>query len=102
MTLRDAPLFATVIPSKIFEIMAMARPMLSSVQGESRRILEAARSAEFVESESPAQMAEAVLRLRRNRQKLNEMGLNGRAFVEQHYPRERSADELLRVLRKIC
>jgi glycosyltransferase involved in cell wall biosynthesis len=32
--LRDAPLFATVIPSKIFEAMASARPIILGVRGD--------------------------------------------------------------------
>jgi glycosyltransferase involved in cell wall biosynthesis len=101
VTLRDAPLFTTVIPSKIFEIMAMARPILSSVRGESREILTAAQAAEFVDPENAAQMAQAIVRMRNDREKLRQMGLNGRAFVEERYPRGRSAEELLRLLRGV-
>ena len=40
--LRDTPLFAHVIPSKMFEAMGMERPIILGVRGESREILEAA------------------------------------------------------------
>ena len=100
VTLRNQPLFLTVIPSKIFEVMAMARPILSTVHGEAGRILSASGAAEFVAPEHPEEMAQAILRLRSDREKLREMGENGRRFVEQHYRRERSADELLRHLRR--
>ena len=44
VTLKDSPLFRKVIPSKIFEIMAMARPILCTVDGECREIIEQAES----------------------------------------------------------
>lgn len=38
--LRDIPIFDTFIPSKMFEIMAMGRPIVGSVRGEAAEILE--------------------------------------------------------------
>ena len=32
--LKNSPVFATAIPSKIFEAMAMARPIILGVRGE--------------------------------------------------------------------
>ena len=37
--LRDVPLFATFIPSKMFECLAAARPVIGAVAGESAQIL---------------------------------------------------------------
>src|SRR5690606_33787106 len=37
--LRDVPLFATFIPSKLFEFLAAARPVIGAVRGESAAIL---------------------------------------------------------------
>ncbi len=37
--LRDTPLFRTVIPSKIFEVMALGKPILMGVAGEAREIV---------------------------------------------------------------
>ena len=64
VTLLDQPLFRTVIPSKIFEIMAMGRPILSSVHGEARTILESAGAATFVDPENAEQLANAIRELR--------------------------------------
>jgi glycosyltransferase involved in cell wall biosynthesis len=38
--LKKADLFKTVIPSKIFEAMAMERPLILGVEGESKAIIE--------------------------------------------------------------
>ncbi len=37
--LKDTPLFRTVIPSKIFEVMALGKPILMGVEGEAREIV---------------------------------------------------------------
>src|SRR6185312_15820116 len=39
VTLRDVPLFATFIPSKIFEYLAAGRPVIGAVAGEAAEIL---------------------------------------------------------------
>lgn len=102
VTLRDQPLFRTVIPSKIFEIMAMGRPILSSVHGEARSILEAAGAAVFVDPENAEQLACAIRQLRDDPGRLEQMGTNGRSFVEKEYRRDRLAAEYLRQLRGIA
>ncbi len=52
ITLRDLDLFRCVIPSKMFEIMAVAKPILISVDGEARDIVvNSAQAGEFVAPE---------------------------------------------------
>jgi len=50
--LRKAELFSTVIPSKIFEIMAMGCPIIMGVEGESRDIVCKAQAAILMDPES--------------------------------------------------
>ena len=102
VTLRDQPLFRAVIPSKIFEIMAMARPIISSVEGESRDILTLSGAAEFVRPESASEMAAAIVALSGDEQRLRKMATCGREFVERFYRRERSAAEFLDRLRAVA
>jgi colanic acid biosynthesis glycosyl transferase WcaI len=85
--LKDAPLFRTVIPSKIFECMGAGRAILSTVQGESQRILEAAGAGVFSPPEDAAALAAALEGLARDPQGLEAKGERGRAHVEQHYSR---------------
>ena len=62
--LRDDPVFAEVIPSKIFEAMAMGLPLLVAVpRGEATDIVAADRAGLTVAPEDPAALADAVLRL---------------------------------------
>jgi len=102
VTLRNTELFRTVIPSKIFEIMAMARPILCAVDGECREIVEQAGSGVYVEPENVEQMAETILQLWKGKDILGEMGKNGRVFVERYFNRDELARIYLGLLREIA
>jgi glycosyltransferase involved in cell wall biosynthesis len=102
VTLRNTELFRTVIPSKIFEIMAMARPILCAVDGECREIVEQAGSGVYVEPENVGQMAETILQLWKKKDILGEMGKNGRVFVERYFNRDELARIYLGLLREIA
>jgi len=102
VTLRDTPLFRTVIPSKIFEIMAMGRPILCAVDGECREIIEQAGSGVYVEPENVDQMAETILQLWSKKDVLEEMGKNGRVFVERYFNRDDLAKIYLGLLREVA
>lgn len=103
VTLRDLPLFRCVIPSKIFEIMAMRRPILISVDGEARDlVVNQAQAGIFVEPENPTAMKEALLRLYREPELRKQLGANGRRFVELHFNRRKLADEYLNILKGVA
>jgi glycosyltransferase involved in cell wall biosynthesis len=63
--LKDAPAFAEVIPSKIFEAMGMGLPiLLVAPDGEARRIVEEDGAGLWVPAGQPKALADAVRRLR--------------------------------------
>ena len=100
VTLQKKPLFKTVIPSKIFEIMAMGHPILTTVDGESRRIIEEASSGVFVEPENAAELAATVLNLSKSAS-LEQMGLRGISFVQNNFSRDELANSLLRLFQRL-
>jgi glycosyltransferase involved in cell wall biosynthesis len=95
--LRDVPMFATFIPSKIFEYMGAERAVIGSVRGESARILEDA-GALVVPPEDPEALAAAIAKLARDAALRTEMGVSGRRHVEQHFDRQRLADDYASIL----
>lgn len=97
--LRDIKLFNGFIPSKMFEIMAMAKPIIASLTGEAGEILQQAQSAEIVAPEDSAAIAKAILAIQANPAHARELGKNGREFVEAHYSRKDLADRYLSVIR---
>lgn len=89
--LRNIPLFETFIPSKMFEIMASARPIVGSVRGEARGILDRSGAAITVDPEDAEAIAAGVRRLRADPDLRARMGSAGRAFVAAHYERRELA-----------
>jgi len=98
VTLRDTPLFQEVLPSKIFEYLAMERPVLLSVRGEARRLVEAAAAGVYVPPEDPDALAEAVRAVLAAPDELERMGERGRCYVLEHYDRSRQAAAYVGVL----
>jgi glycosyltransferase involved in cell wall biosynthesis len=93
--LRRSELFKKVIPSKMFEAMAMRRPIVLGVEGEARELLEAAKSGFAVTPESPEELAAAIVRLADDRALAEEFGNNGRVYVEAHFDRRVLAQRYL-------
>ena len=100
--LRNDGVFQTFIPSKMFDFMACAKPILLSVPGEAKAILEKAEAGLFVEPESPEAMAEAILRLGEDQELRRRMGESGRKFVLERFTREKQAVQLHEILSLLC
>jgi hypothetical protein len=100
--LRSVPMLEAFIPSKMFEIMAAGRPIVGSVRGEARRILEASQGALVVDPEDSAGIADAVVRLESDPALRARLGANGRRFVVEHYDRVELAHRYLTVLSSVC
>lgn len=93
--LADTPLFRTVIPTKIFEAMAMHRPVILGASGESQRILNEAECGIHINFESPHNLAKALERLQADPAACARMGKNGQTFVRERFNREKLAADML-------
>lgn len=91
-------LFKTVLPSKIFEAMAMKRPIILGVEGESRELVEEGGCGLCIEPENDQELAEAVLKLAREPELGTMLGESGAEFVARRFDREVLAMEYLGVL----
>ena len=85
--LRKTDLFKTVIPSKIFEAMGMATPIVLGVDGEARARLEAAQGGVAIEPENAQALADAVLALARDPAARAAIGERANAYVRAHFDR---------------
>jgi len=78
VSLRDTPLFSTVIPSKIFESMAMGLPIIISVpEGESTQIIRTQKAGLVIPPENPNRLAEALLNIKNDKDMYNTYAKNG-------------------------
>lgn len=100
--LRDRPAFRKVIPSKMFESMAMKRPIVLGVRGHAREILEASGAGIPVEPEDPEALLAAILRLAEDEETRRRMGESGAEYVRQHYDRTQIAKRYWGLLQEIA
>jgi len=99
--LRDVPLFAAFIPSKMFECLAAGKAVIGSVTGEAAEIL-AEAGAVVVPPEDSGALAAAIAALAREPGRRRAMGEAGRAYVARHYDRAALCREYHKVLDLAC
>ena len=100
--LKKSDLFKTVIPSKIFESMAMEKPIVLGVEGESADIVRAADAGYCIEPENAEELADRLLQLRESEDLRGRFGRNGRIHVRAHYDRLVLARRFEELLRTTC
>ncbi|MDN2657999.1 glycosyltransferase family 4 protein [Cobetia sp. 14N.309.X.WAT.E.A4] len=93
--LRDTPVFESVIPSKMFECMAMGIPVLMALpEGEATGILRESGAGICVPPEDPITMAKAIEQLQADTERraaIRECALK----AAQIYSRDRQAEKML-------
>jgi colanic acid biosynthesis glycosyl transferase WcaI len=99
--LRNAEAFTTVIPSKIFDAWACKRPVLITIDGEARELVESINGGVYVPAEEPTKMAEIILKLVNSQEELDVMGKNGHDYTEQNHSRKTLAKKLIKYLETI-
>jgi glycosyltransferase involved in cell wall biosynthesis len=100
--LRDIPLFKTFIPSKMFEMLAMGRPIVASLCGEAAEILNASGGAVVVPPEDSKAIANGIERLYENPSMVPEMGTRGREYVIRHYSRRALATRYVNTMQSLA
>lgn len=96
--LRNGAVLETFLPSKMFEILAMGRPIIGSVRGEAARVLQQSGGAIVVQPEDASALARAIKELTDNRDRGHQLGETGRKFVALHYSREALARRYINAL----
>lgn len=96
--LKRSDLFKTVIPTKLLESMACARPVIVAVDGQSREIVENADAGVFVQPEDSHALANAICELAKDPERGHEMGSNGRQYIVHKLSREQTARDYISVL----
>jgi colanic acid biosynthesis glycosyl transferase WcaI len=99
--LKGSAVFETVIPSKIFEAMGMALPLLLvAPPGEASRILKMENAGLWVQADDPVQLVEAVCELAGNEDDRQKYAQNSHRAAPR-YSRERQARDFMAVLEEV-
>lgn len=99
--LKREPLFARVLPSKIFEMAAMQKPIVLGVEGFAARLIEEAGAGIPVTPGHAGEIGRAILELADDPQRRKTLGQSGAAYMLDRYDREKLAGEYLDVLRRM-
>ena len=98
--LKKLDLFKSALPSKMFESMATAKPIVASVEGEAARLVESADAGVVVPPEDPSALSQEVQRLASDPVLARRLGEQGRAYVSKHFDREAIARRFIELLRE--
>jgi glycosyltransferase involved in cell wall biosynthesis len=97
--LKNLPLFQGAIPSKVFEALAMKKPLLLGVDGEARQhFIEKAQAGLFFLPENEEDLVRQIRQIIENPGKLIDMGNNARSYVSAHFNRDKIALDFLKLL----
>jgi len=100
--LKKRDLFATVLPSKIFEAAAMGKPIVLGVAGHAAEVVQRAGAGICIEPENEGDLVAAVERLADDRALGLSLGEAGRQHVLQYYNRDTLAQDYLEVIHRVC
>lgn len=99
--LKPLDMYKTTYPNKVFDTMAAGKPVILSIDGVIRAVVEAAGAGIFTPPGKANELAKAVVTLADDPQRAAEMGRCGRKYLIEHFDRAKLADELIRVMESI-
>jgi len=99
--LKKAPVFETVIPTKMLEFLSCGRPVILGVDGQAREVLEAAQGGIAIEPESSEDLVKAVISLYHDHDLCEDLGRNGRRYIVENLSRRSTAERYIWVLERV-
>ena len=100
-TTKKLELCKGTLPVKIFGYMACELPVLSSGWGESAILIDKSGAGLNSEPEKVDELVDRILWMKRNPDKISQMGKKGRLYVEKNYNRKEQAKEIENLLKSI-
>lgn len=97
---KDVPVLATNSPNKLFDTFAAGRAAIVNTDGWQRELVESNEAGVFVRPGDPADLADALVRLRDDPGAVRHYGENARRLAEREFDRELLADRLHGVLER--
>ena len=99
VSLRDTPIFALTIPSKLQSYLACGKPVIASLAGEGARIVREAGAGITVSPGSPIKLASAILEMKSaSEEQRRTFGASALTYFRQNYASEVVYNQLEAVL----
>lgn len=90
--LKNIPLFKGAIPSKIFESLALGKPILLGVDGEARYLfIDEGKCGLYFTPENEQELAANIVKLKNDKILCKELGNNGIVYVNDKFDRKKIA-----------
>ena len=86
--LRGEPVFASAQPSKVWEYLAAGKPVVYGGLGEAVASVERSEGGVTIPPDDPIALAETLMRLAKDPERLREMATKGRAFAQANLRQE--------------
>ncbi|WP_031434438.1 glycosyltransferase family 4 protein [Methylomarinum vadi] len=101
VTLKQDPIFALTIPSKVQDYLATGKPIVAALDGEGARVIEESGAGLTCAAEDAKGLADAILALYHMPEKDRvAMGNNGHAYFLKHFEMGRQAKKLIEILKQ--
>ncbi len=97
--LKNIELFKGALPSKIFEALAMKKPLLLGVEGEAKDLfIEQGKAGLAFKPEDAEDLVKNAIHLYNNKSEIAQLGENGRNYVEANFNRDTIAEKFYKFL----
>ena len=100
--LKKLDLFLGAIPSKIFDALALSKPILLGVAGEAKSLfIDQGQSGIYFDPENEISLAKALVDLENNPLMASAYGKSGNVFATKNFDRKNIAKQLLDRIQKL-
>jgi glycosyltransferase involved in cell wall biosynthesis len=100
--LKKIDLFLGAIPSKIFDALALSKPILLGVDGEARSLfIDQGEAGIYFEPENEISLAKVIVELENNPLKASVYGKSGNTFATKNFDRKNIAKKLLEKIQEL-
>ncbi len=86
--LKPLDMYKTTYPNKVFDYMAAGRATLCCIDGVIRQVIEESHGGIYVPPGNSHELSAAILKLSEDPVLVRQMGVNARAYVENHFNRQ--------------
>jgi len=100
--LKKTDTFKTVYPNKVFDYMSCKKPILVTIDGITKKLIENAKCGLYAEPENLQAFEESVkVFSTMTKEELLQLGENGFKYVKEHFDRENLAERYIEVIKDV-